>query len=53
MVDLKSFVFGGFIVLIGVYWAIQKRIKEGPRVERRVIVFKNGKKRKTPTFSDN
>lgn len=52
MIDLKSFVAGGFIVLIGVYWAIERQRRERLPVERRIVIVKKERKQE-PVFSEN
>ncbi len=49
MIDMKSFLLGGAIVLVGVYWAIKQQKPAPERQE--VIVFK--KKASEPEFSAN
>ncbi len=49
MIDLKSFILGGLVVLAGVYYAIRQ---QKSRPDKRVLFFKR-EKRGIPSFSEN
>ena len=53
MIDLKSFIAGGMVVLIGVYWAIERQRRERPPVERRIFIVKKDMRKQEPVFSEN